>query len=178
MTRVFLYLVLGVFFLVLQTAFFPRLLPYDLKPDLLLILTVYLGLNEKYLRGSVLAFTLGCLLDALSGNYPGLYGMVLLAVFLAVRSVVGRLNAESALLILFLVACGTLMEAGLLIFPLGFFADAGSLWSIVLPRLFLQVLLNVTVAFVLLKAAARVTKKIKRRSGVSRLNRLDGRYES
>jgi rod shape-determining protein MreD len=178
MTRIFVYLLLGISFLVMQTALFPRILPSDLKPDLLLILTIYIGLNEKALRGGILVYTLGCFLDALSGNYPGLYGMVLLVIFLTVRSVVGCLNAESSILLLFMVGCGTLLEAALLIFPLGFFADAGALWSIVLPRLMPQALLNMAAAFLLLKGVTRLQKKFKPRAGIPGLSRLDSRYES
>jgi rod shape-determining protein MreD len=151
MTRLFAYLSLGFFFLLLQTTLLPALLPLHFKPDLLLILVVYLGLHEGYVRGGALSYVLGCLQDVFAAGYPGLHGLALLGVFLALRGVVARLNAESSVLLLLLVAIGTLLQSALLLFALGFFADAGALWVIILKGLLPQILLNLLAAFLLIR---------------------------
>ncbi len=177
MKRIVGYFILGFFFVVLETALFPKFLPYHLKPDLVLILIVYLGLHEGYLRGAFLAYALGSLLDGLAGVYPGLFGLALLATFLAVRAVALRFNTENSLLLLFMVFCGTLVEGGLLVFPLGYFADAGPLWQIVFQHFLLQILLNLAAAWLLLAGFARLQKRFAPRSRIPGLRHLGRRYE-
>lgn len=178
MTRVLAYFLLGFFFILLQTALFSRLLPFALKPDLLLVLTVFLGLNEGYVRGGGLSYLLGCLQDVFAGHYLGLYGMAALAVFLTVRGAAGRLNTESPLLLLFLVFCGTFLEGAILFFSLGFFADASSLLPLFLKHLVPQSLLNLAAAIVLLLAASRVQRHLAPKVEIPGVRRLYNRYES
>lgn len=177
MTRVFAYFLLGLAFLLLQTTLLPALLPLNFKPDLLLILVVYLGLNEGYVRGGALSYLLGCLQDVFAAGYPGLHGLSLLVTFFAVRGVVSRLNTESSALLLLLVAISTLLQALLLLFALGFFSAAGSLWMIVLKGILPQVLLNLAATFFLLKVATLLQRRLAPRHQVPGLRRLDRRYE-
>ncbi|AMV72932.1 hypothetical protein JCM30471_35700 [Desulfuromonas carbonis] len=177
MTRVSAYFLLGYLFILLQAGLLPRMIPLGFAPDLLLILIVYLGLNEDYLRGSFLAYLLGCFLDVFAGSSLGLYGMALLAVFLTVRGAVGRFNAENSLLLLFMVGCGTLLE-GAVIIGLGFLADIDQLWVVILPRLSLQMLLNLCFAWLLLKLVTGLQRRLLPRRGIPGLQRLDSRYES
>ena len=176
MTRIVVYFLAGYLFMLLQAGLLPHLLPFGFTPDLVLILIVYLGLNEDYLRGSFLAYLLGCLQDVFAGTGLGLYGMALLATFLAVRGVVKRFNAESSLLLLFMVVCGTLLEGAVLI-GLGFFADINQLWLVILPRLAPQVLLNLVFAWLLLKLVTGLQRRLSPRRGIPGLQRLDRRYE-
>jgi rod shape-determining protein MreD len=177
MKRVFGYFFLGFLFVVLQTALFPKVLPYDLKPDLVLILIVYLGLHEGYLRGALLSYVLGCLVDGFAGAYPGLYGMAFLMTFLGVRAVARRFNTENSFLLLFMVVCGTLVEEGLLVFPLGYFADAGPLLQIMLRHFLFQILLNLAAAFLLLTLFSLLQKRFAPRSAIPGLRHLGRRYE-
>jgi rod shape-determining protein MreD len=177
MTRVFAYFLAGLGFLLLQSALLPRILPFETKPDLLLILIVYLGLHERYLQGAGLSYLLGCFFDVFAGSSPGLYGTAFLGTFLAVRGVASQLNTESSVLLLFMVFCGTLFHGGILIFPLGFFADAGPLWSIILGHLLSQVLLNLTTAYLLIMGITRLQKRFFPRTRIPGLQRLDSRYE-
>ena len=59
-----------------------------------------------------------------------------------------RLNTESSVLLLLLVSVGTLLQGGLIVFALGFFADAGALWTIIFKGLLPQILLNLSYNFV------------------------------
>lgn len=177
MKRVFCYFLLGFIFVLLQTSVFPKVLPYHLKPNLVLILIVYLGLNEGYLRGALLAYILGCLLDGLAGVSPGLFGTALLVTFLAVRAVACRFNTENSLLLLFMVFCGTVVQDCLLVFPLGYFADAGPMWQIIFRHFFLQLLFNLVAAFLLLTVFSRLQKRFAPRSAIPGLRHLGRRYE-
>jgi rod shape-determining protein MreD len=178
MRRTFVYFLLGFIFLVLQTTLLPAMLPIHFKPDLLLILVVYLGLNEGYVRGGALSYLLGCLQDVFAAGYPGLYGLALLCTFLAVRGAAARLNTESSVLLLLLVSAGTLLQAALLLFALGFFAEAGALWMIILKGILPQLLLNLLATCLLLKATAWLQRRFAPRFRVPGLRRVDRHYGS
>jgi rod shape-determining protein MreD len=176
MKRVVAYLFLGVVFVLFQTTLLSRLLPFQTKPDLLLILIVYLGLTENFLRGSFLAYLFGCLLDVFSGSYLGLCGLTFLVIFLAVRGTASHFNTESSLLLLFMVFCGTLLQSAVLILALVFFVDAGSSWLIILGSLLPQLLLNLLAALVLLWVLPRLQRRFLPFLAIPGLHRLDSRY--
>jgi rod shape-determining protein MreD len=176
--RLAAYALTGFLLLAVQTALLPHLLPAHLKPDLLLPLAVHLGVRSGYLRGGLLAYGLGCLEDVYTGSYLGLNGAALLLVFLAVRGNAHRLNTESSFLLLFLVACGTLLQTGVQLFALGFFVDEGSYAGQLLALLPLQLLLNAAAALLLLRVATRLRRRFSRRPGGAGWPRLDRRYGS
>lgn len=155
MKRLLIYFGFGFTFMLLQTTILPRVIPSFLKPDLLLVLVVYLGLNEDYGRGGVLAYLLGCLQDVFAGNYLGLYGFVFLVTFFAVKGAVRWFNTDNSSLLLLLVFWGTLLEGVLVLFSLGTFAEAGPVWPIVLRNLLPQALTGAAVAFLLLQTLSR-----------------------
>ena len=135
----FFYLILGLTFAVAET-----LVPQALfvKPNLLLLLILTLGLREQVILGGPLSWLLGCLQDALSGTSLGLYGLVYLILYLMVRSIAGHLNSESPVLLLFLVFASTLLQGLILIFTLGFFAEHGTYWRQVLTAIPGQLFVN------------------------------------
>jgi rod shape-determining protein MreD len=55
------------------------------RPDLLLILTVYFGFSTSMVSGGLLAFFMGYLLDLFSGNVFGLYAFTRSLIFLTAR---------------------------------------------------------------------------------------------
>jgi len=173
--RISRYLLVGLLCMLFQTALFPRLFPVYLKPDLLLILVVYLGINEEYGSGGLLAYLFGCLLDVFAGSYMGMYGLTFLVIFFTVRGTVSFFNSENPLLLLFLVFCGTLLEAGMLIL-LGFLAQIGDLWIIVVRWIVPQLLLNLSVAYLILSVITRLQRRYPRLK-IPGLSRLDERYE-
>lgn len=73
MKRFILPLLLGILFLVLQATGLPFLPFYRLRPDLLLIFTLYLAFLFPPISGGILAFFIGYLTDLLSGNALGFY---------------------------------------------------------------------------------------------------------
>ena len=177
MIKIIIYSLVGLFFVLLQTAVLPKFLPFEFKPDLLLVLVVYLGLNEKCLRGSLLAYFLGCVGDVFAGHYLGLYGLSFLVVYLVVRWAAGRLNAESSLLFFFLVFCGTFVHGGILFFSLGFFAEAGPVFPLFAKYILPQALLNLAAALFMLIVAAALLNHFSPRLDIPGMRLVSRRYE-
>lgn len=148
--RILVTFALGLLFMLLQSSVFPHFLPDNLKPDLLLVLVIYLGLREDHLRGGLISYLLGCLKDVFAGIYAGLFGFTFLLIFFAVRAVSGRFNSENPFFLLALTLVGTLLEAVLIIFSIGFFADHAPPFLLIGRQLLAQVLLNMLVAILLL----------------------------
>ena len=174
--RIAVYLTIGLLCMLFQTMLFPRIFPIYLKPDLLLILVVYLGVNEEYGPGGLLAYLFGALLDVFAGSFMGMYGMSFLVLFFSVRGAVSFFNSENPLLLLFMVFCGTLLEAAMLIL-LGFLAQVGDLWLIIVRWIVPQLLINVFVAYLFLFIITRIQRRFPRLK-VPGLSRLDESYES
>lgn len=84
--------------LVLQVAVLPVFLRSSFKPDLLLVIMVFMALRSSFEVGAPLSWLLGLLNDVFSGLYLGLDALTFLIVFLVIRSVSDRLYADSALL--------------------------------------------------------------------------------
>ena len=81
---------------VLQTTLVPLLLPVWLRPDLLLVLVVLLGLFLQPAPGSAYAFGLGYLQDLLTGTMTGLFVFDRLVIYLAAYWLSGQFYAKSA----------------------------------------------------------------------------------
>ncbi|ORJ62987.1 rod shape-determining protein MreD [Geothermobacter hydrogeniphilus] len=175
MKRILGLLLLGGFFALIQTVLWPQLFGWQARPDLILVLVVYVGLTESLLGGGLLVLLFGAGLDALSGSNPGLHMVVLLLVFDLVRFFVGRFNAENATLLLFMVACGTLVDAVLLLF-FASFADPGPLGWEVVRQLAPQLLLNLVSAWLLLRLAPWLQRRLVPMAELPGLNRLDRRH--
>ena len=177
MNRYLVYLLLAGVAIVTQTVMLPVLLPGYAKPDLILILVVYLGLHERALSGGLLVYLIGWLYDGFAGVFPGLNGFVLLTLFLCVRGIVTRVNTESSPLLLLLVACGTALQMLLLTFALEFFRVTAGLWPLMAWQLPVQLLLNTFTAFVVLRITVALQRTFLPRRTIPGLRKLDSRYE-
>ena len=166
MKRFLLYLTIGICFALLQSSLLPLLLPAGLRPNLLLILILYLGLSEHFSRAVLVTLLLGGLQDSFSGTSLGLYVTVDLAVLLLVRLLSEHLNAESPALLLLLITGGTLAQNLLVGGCLMIFADAGSVLAILLPALPQQLLANLLAAIFLLIVLLRIQPSLGSRSGL------------
>lgn len=125
--------------LVLQTAVFPVFLRPPFKPDLLLVIMVYMALRASFEVGAPLSWLLGLLNDVLSGLYLGLDAITFLIAFLVIRSVSDRLYADSAILFVLTAAGVTLACFTLnLLLLVTFTASPGIAYSMasdIIPRL-------------------------------------------
>jgi rod shape-determining protein MreD len=73
MKRIVFFVFLGVVVLTLQTALL-RFFPIQrLRPDFMLIFTLYLGFSSPPILGAILGFFMGYFVDLFSGNTFGLY---------------------------------------------------------------------------------------------------------
>lgn len=169
MKLLFGYFLFGILGILVQTALAPLLLKNNLAPELLLILVIHLGLYQQGFGGGLAAYALGLLQDSFSGNCLGLYGLIFLTLYLILRGLAERLNTESPILLLFMVVCGTLLQAVLLIFLLGFLADAGEVWRNILGTLPLQVVLNLASAWLLFNTLKLLRKNNLVRNGARSL---------
>lgn len=171
--RLALYLLAGLFFMLMQTTVVPWMVPSSFKPNLLLILIIYLSLGEDLVRGAMLAYLLGCLQDVFAGSFLGLYGFVCLVTFLAARIVMGWLDTNSSALLLTLVFFGTLFEGAMVLFLLGTFAEPGHIWPMVLGSLPTQALSSTAATWLLLLCLNRLHKRLGPRFALPGLQRLD-----
>jgi rod shape-determining protein MreD len=85
MKRVVLPLLAGILFLILQTTLLSSFPTQRIRPDILLIFTLYLAFLFPPIFGGILAFFLGYLMDLFSGNTLGLYTFSRPLVFLAAQ---------------------------------------------------------------------------------------------
>ena len=99
--------------LIIQVSLVPVFIRPAFKPDLLLIIMVFIALRGSFEVGAPLAWTFGMLDDIYSGLYLGLNATSFLISFFVIRSVSDRLYADSAILFILTVigvtaACFTL----------------------------------------------------------------------
>lgn len=94
--------------MVLQISLLPVFIRPPFKPDLLLIIMVFIALRESFEIGAPLSWLLGMLNDVCGGLYLGLNAATFFVSFLLIRSVSDRLYADSAILFVLSVAGITL----------------------------------------------------------------------
>lgn len=94
---------------VLQAAILPVFLDTPFRPDLLLVITVFVALRGSFQSGTPLAWVMGLFKDVFSGVYLGLNAFTFLIIFLVIKSVADRLYAESGFLFVVTVVAATLV---------------------------------------------------------------------
>jgi rod shape-determining protein MreD len=125
--------------IVLQVSLLPVFLRPSFKPDLLLVIMVFIALREPFEIGAPLSWLLGMLNDVCSGLYLGLNAAAFLVSFLVIRSVSDRLYADSAILFVLTVSGVTFACFALdLLLIVMFTTSSGiaySMLSDIIPRL-------------------------------------------
>jgi len=86
-----IFLIVGIFILVLQTTFLQLFPAWLGKPDILFLLIVYLACQEGILREAVVVLLLGVLMDVFSGVFLGLYPVIYLLVFAFIKGVASQI---------------------------------------------------------------------------------------
>lgn len=84
MTTTFFFL-LGTFLIIMRTALFPALPEWLGRPDLYLILIVFISLHFNLWSGTIIILLLGLILDMVSGVFGGLYPITLLVLMAGIR---------------------------------------------------------------------------------------------
>jgi rod shape-determining protein MreD len=95
MKRIVATFFLGIIFLTLQTTFLTSLHIHRIRPDLVLILILCMGLFYPPISGGILALFMGFLMDLFSGNGFGLYTLSRPFVFYVAQFFKGRFFLES-----------------------------------------------------------------------------------
>jgi rod shape-determining protein MreD len=173
MTRLLVLLTCALLFLLSQTTLLPMLLPHYFKPELLLLLVVYLCLTENVIRGAVLSWGIGLLLDSCGGTHFGLHATIYLSIFIVGRSSVQAVNTESPLLLLFMVFCASLLQSGLMIL-FGSFADLQRMTPLLLQRATFQGSINVLTALLLITLITGLQRQFAPRLSIPGFNHLRG----
>lgn len=94
MRRIVFPLFLGVIFITLQSTLLTSLPIQRIRPDIVLILTLYLGLFYPPISGGILALFMGFLMDLFSGNSFGLYTLSRPLIFYVAQFFKGRFYLE------------------------------------------------------------------------------------
>ncbi len=157
MRRIVFPLLIGVIFLTLQTTLLTFLPIQRIRPDLVLILILYLGLSYPPISGGILALFMGFLMDLFSGNSFGLYTLSRPLIFYVARFFKGRFYLESFTSQFLFVFIFGLVE-GLLILILLNVLNPGPvinlyplLFTFLLPQLFLTGLITPILFFLFRK---------------------------
>ncbi len=165
----FLFLFTGIVFALLQSSVLPLFFSPNWRPNLILILILYLGLSENLPRAIIASLLLGAIQDSLCGPNLGLYISVYLVIILATRVLSDQLNVESPPLLLLLIAGGTLLQNLLIGFYLTVFAATAPVLQILFPAIPQQIMTNVFFATILLFLLLRFQRLFGYRSGLAGL---------
>jgi rod shape-determining protein MreD len=82
---IFSFIVFSLFLFVLQTTLFAELPAWLGRPDLIFLLVVFLAYRFEAIKGAVLVFLIGLLMDIFSGIFLGIYPTVYLLVFFILK---------------------------------------------------------------------------------------------
>lgn len=148
MKRFLFPLIVGVLLLTLQTTLLMSLPIQRIRPDLVLVLVLYLGFSYPPVSGGILTFFLGYLMDLLSGNALGLYTLTRPLIFYIAQFSKGRFYLESPVS-QFLFVFGSALAEGMLILGLLSIlnpAPAGHLLPLYLTYLLPQAILTGLIA--------------------------------
>jgi len=134
--------------IVIQVSLLPVFIRPSFKPDLLLVIMVFIALRGSFKAGAPMAWLLGMLNDVYSGLYLGLNAVTFLVAYLVIKSVSDRLYADSAVLFVLAVAGVTLAGSTLnLLLTVMFTASPGIAYSM-LSDIFPRLLVNAFIASV------------------------------
>lgn len=139
-------LLIVVSLVVLQSTVVPHYLEPAFRPDLLLVLMVFLTLRADTSVSLPAAYGLGLLKDCLSGIYLGLNAFSFLVVYLVLKSVSERLYVQSCLLFVLTVSAATVASLAINLLLLLVFSQAPTLLASSLNLLLPHLLVNAFVA--------------------------------
>jgi len=131
---------------ILQVTVFPAILADPFKPNLLLVIVVWIGLTASSLWGAALVYLLGLAQDAVSGLYLGLNGFIYLITFIVLHGIANRLYADSRYLMTIAVFTATFVCGFSQLVLLALFSSAGGIVATLFFSLIPQSLVNALAA--------------------------------
>lgn len=135
--------------IVIQVSLLPVFVLPSFKPDLLLVIMVFITLRTPFRIGAPLAWLLGMLDDVFSGLYLGLNAATFLVSFLFIKSISDRLYADSAILFVLTVAGVTLAGFTLDMLLMVLFTNSPGIAYSMLSDIFPRLLVNAFVASII-----------------------------
>jgi rod shape-determining protein MreD len=141
-----LFAVLVLSAIIIQVSLLPVFIMPSFKPDLLLVIMVFLALRGSFEAGAPLAWLLGMLSDVYSGLYLGLNALSFLISFFVIKSVSDRLYADSAILFVLTVAGVTVAGFTLNLLLIVMFTSSPGIVYSMFADLFPRLLVNAFVA--------------------------------
>jgi rod shape-determining protein MreD len=114
----FFLLVCGLFLLQISP-----LLPfadYGIRPDIVLVLTVFFGIQFPLCSGALFVFALGCLVEVFSGVNNGLYPIIYLSIFIGIRSLEKFFDFSQSFNLFLLTASALIVKFFFLLFCFNF----------------------------------------------------------
>ena len=132
--------------IVMQVSLLPVFIRPSFKPDLLLVIMVFISLRGSFESGAPLAWILGMLNDVCGGLFLGLNALTFLISFLIIKSVSDRLYAESAFLFVLTVVGVTFVNFALNLFLMALFTTSPGIVYSMFSDLFPHLLVNAFVA--------------------------------
>lgn len=82
MSQLLLFVFVGLVSLIVQCCVLGEIFPFEYKPDLSLLVVIWLGINSDYFFGLFSVFILGIVVDMLSGAPAGLFSVIYLLAFI------------------------------------------------------------------------------------------------
>lgn len=132
--------------ILLQTSVLPDYLISFYKPDLLLVLMVFLALRAPIATSLPAAYGLGLLKDCLSGLYFGLNAFSFLIVYLVLKMISDRLYVQNSFLMVITVSASTVATMLINVLLLSIFSQSTGLFSSLMAALIPHLLMNAFVA--------------------------------
>lgn len=135
------------FSVVVQTSVLPVYITPQFKPDLLLILIVYLALHSPPIpAGAFWAWSIGLLKDVFSALFLGMNAFSFLLIYLFIKHIADRLYAESPLLFVIIVTLASFASVTLNFLLLLMFDQASGILLSMSSGLIPHLLVNAFVA--------------------------------
>lgn len=128
--------------IIFQYVLIPAHIADPFKPNLLIILVVYIGFRSAFRVGAVSSFLLGLLHDTLSGTNFGLSGFSFLFIFFLYHEIANRLYTRSRLLMMLGAFLATFLHAFLSLVLLLIFSSSAGVYASILPSILPQGLVN------------------------------------
>lgn len=132
--------------MVIQVSLLPVFVRPAFKPDLLLVIMVFIALRSSFEVGAPLAWIFGMLDDVCSGLYLGLNATAFLISFFMIRSVSDRLYADSAILFILTVIGVTMASFTLNLLMIVLFTASPGIAYSMFSDIFPRILVNAFVA--------------------------------
>jgi rod shape-determining protein MreD len=134
--------------LILQIAVLPAFLADPFKPNLVLIVVVWLGLKNSPYWGALISYLLGISLDAASGVCFGMNGFSSLLIFFVLQNISHRLYTDSRYIMTLAVFVATIATGVMHLLLMALFSVSDGIYATLLGLLLPHSVVNALIASV------------------------------